>query len=497
MPMQPMFLHPALDLPLVRLSALLERATPDAARLLEGVALVAQVRIRRDTELRYALTQLETPPFVGPARSFYALSEHITQRDLLIALLAFPNDEYREMLFAGAPPNPDGYQELLLRAQVHYANALESKARDDFPMSDAFQRTLDLPWSASHALDWISGHDEPLTVDSLICALEPRAWITLAEFVPDYLEGLVTAEEAAAWLVRPYQERLLPRFGSMYVDVHGKLDILHNALLDSPITWIVGAEGSGRYALASAWITRMMYRRAHEGPLRGLRLGVAWHGLGSGPEDDAFGPAHGIGMEAGVHVLVCPDDGSRRGPATTRIGGATLTGGSGALEKLTPNDLRAILQATKMRPDAARMLIISTADERAVVCNAVPEMATVPVIEVSPPGEKDQLLLWLSKLPAVRLPGGALPHVSTMVAGFAAATEAERQERSVEVIERALLRGRVSMGDWAERIGDALVRIRRGRSLRPLDVKAVERFLGSEERLHALAALAPRWDVLT
>ncbi len=492
-----MFFHPALDLPLVRLSALLERADSSATKLLEDSAFIAHERIRRDAELRKALTQLDAPPFVGPSRSFYALSEHITQRDLLLAMLASETNVYREMLFAGAPPNPDGYVELADLARVQYANRMDSRARSDFDVSAAFERTLELPWSARHALDWRTGHDEPLTVDSLVCALDARAWTTLAEYVPDYLEGLVTAEEAAAWLVRPYQERLLPTFGSIYVDLHGNMEALHNVLLESPTAWITGAKESGRNALASAWMTRMAYRDAHEGPLKGLRRGIARHGLGSAPEDDAFGPAHGIGLDPSVHLLVCPDDGHRRGPATTRIGEATLTGGSGALEKLTPNDLQAILQAIAIRPEAARMLIVSTPEERAVVCNAVPELTAIPVIEIPPIADVDQLLLWVSKIPSVRLPGGTLPHVSTMVAAFVAATEAERRERSVEAIERALSRGRVSFGDGAERVGEVLTRVRRGRSLRYLDNECVERFLGSEERLHALAALVARWDALT
>lgn len=492
-----MFFHPALELPLVRLSALLERAELGVTKLLQDTAWIAHERIRRDTELRAALARIDAPPFVGPPRSFFALSEHITQRDLLVAMLAAETDVYREMLFAGAPPNPDGYRELVDLARVQFANTMGSKAFDSVDNSVAFDRPLELPWSARHALDARCGHDEPLTMDVLVRALDARVWMTLAEYVPDYIEGLVTAEEAAAWLVRPYQERLLPAFGSIYVDMYGKLEALHNVLLNSPTVWITGAMGSGRNALAFAWMARMAYRDPRDGPLQGLRRGITTHGLGSAPDSDAFGPAHGMGLDAVVHLMVCPDDGRRSGPAVTRIGDTTLTGGSGALEKLTPVDLRAILQATTMRPEAARMLIVSNAEERAVVCNAVPEAATIPTIEVPPPVDTDQLLLWISKIPSVRLPGGTLPHVSTMIGGFAAATELERRERSVEIIERALVRGRVPFGEGAERLGEVLRRVRRGRPLRFLDEQCVERFLGTEERLHALVAFALRWDALT
>ena len=306
----------------------------------------------------------------------------------------------------------------------------------------------------------------------------------------------MTAEEAAAWLVRPYQERLLPAFGALYVDLHGQWEALHQAMLHSPVVWLQGAVGSGRHALASAWLARMAYGDGRDGPLQGLRRGVAWHGLGSGPEPDAFGPAYQIGLDATVHLLVRPDDGRPHGPATTRIGETTLTGGSGALEKLTPTDLRAILHAMGARPEAARLLIISTADERALVCNAVPEAASISVMHVPPAQDVDLLALWISKLPSVRLPGAALPNASNMLTAFAAATDAERRARSVEVVEQALLRGRVSWHDGAERLHEVLGRVRRGRTLRFLDKQSVERFLGSEERLHALAALALRWDAL-
>ncbi|HRI63817.1 MAG TPA: hypothetical protein PK156_06250 [Polyangium sp.] len=492
-----MFIHPALNLPLVRLSALLERANPSVTKLLEDTAVIAHQRIRRDSELRQAVTQLDTPPFGSPPRSIYSLPEHVTQRDLLIAMLASDEHIYREMLYAGVPPNPDGYQEPVAHARLQYSSMMEMKTHPGFDLSAAFERTLELPWSARHALDWSAGNDTPLTVDSLVNALEPRAWMALAEYVPDYVEGLVTAAEAAAWLVRPYQERLAPAFGSIYIDLHGQMESLRRLLLNSPTVWLTGTIGSGRNALASAWMAEQSYQSSREGSLKGIRSGLAWHGLGSAPDNDALGPAHGIGLDAIIHLMVCPDDGSRHGPATTRVGEVNLTGGSGALEKLTPTELLAILQTTMVRPNAARALLVSSSEERAIICNVVPEAAKISVIDVPPLTEVDQLLLWLAKIPSVRLPGGALAHVSTMVDAFAAAPEAERRERSVKTIDRALLRGRVSMGDGAERITDALARVRRGRALRTLDVQSVQRFLGSEERLHGLAAFAPQWDALT
>lgn len=483
-----MFLHPALDLPLIQVASLLPRADPRASALLTDAARLARDRITRDAHLRDALVELDAPPFIGSPRSTYATPQQVTQSDLLLAFLGSEDAATRALPFAGATPDPDALQELVSRARARCARAEPA-------VSGGLDQTLELPWSARHALDALAGNDAPIGVESLLGALEPRAWLALGQFTQDYVEGLWTAEEAAERLRGPYLERRLPALGELYVDRHRGVEALDRALRDAGMAWITGHAGSGRGALASAWIARLAYRL---GPpeLEGMRPGIAWHGLGSGPEPDAFGPAHGIGLDPVVHVLIRPDDGSRRGPARARAGEATLTGGAGALEKLTPAELRAILEAIARRPDVARALIVCTSEEREKVCRAVPEAAAMPVVEVPPIADADRLLLWVAAIPHVRLPGGALPHVSTMVAGFAAATEGERAERSPEAIERALARGRVSMGDGAELVLQALVGARRGRALRPREQPAVERFLGSEERLHAVAAFEQRWTRL-
>ncbi len=261
--------HPCLARTLPTVPELLEVADPPARRVLARASALCRARAAGARELVARARHLTRGPWLEEPLLERVPTEALTETDLLRALMVEETGAVAALL-------PGGAGEPFARAVDDFKLVTEaaSNQREHPVLEPGWARRWTLAEATSAHGRRVAGG---VGIDALLRWLSARGLERLLELDEAQLAGARTSGEllSACW------GRLAERAGSpfeevprAYLDRHGGLEALDRALADSPGAMLVGAEGSGRRALAEAWGWRL---RAGGGPpsLAGFRPTVA------------------------------------------------------------------------------------------------------------------------------------------------------------------------------------------------------------------------------
>jgi hypothetical protein len=263
--------HPLLGKPSLRIDDLVDRCDAEARATLVLATAFAQRRIAIQTRLDALAAGLQRAPWAEPLISWRDPSRGVTATDLMRALIARHPEQIMEATFAR------GEIDASFAAAVDQCRALAGATGDDAPA----RLEIDPTW----ARRWGSIDDaKSIDRDALLGCLSESCYRQLARFRRDFVDGLVTEQEALSALLDRLAHAgvrcaFIAPLPPAYWDRHRGLAALDELLVRSPGAVIVGAAGSGRHALIEAWGRRL--RR--EGPTVLRRHGFNidnFHGCG-------------------------------------------------------------------------------------------------------------------------------------------------------------------------------------------------------------------------
>jgi len=226
---------------LLTVDALLARCEADAAPVVRTAARLATWRAHRWAEVDARIAEVEGAPFLDTRTPRPLPRPGLTETDLLRALLAADEPLLAQ---AVADDRSEAFDEQ------------RNRWRGLRPLNLASVEHVGGPWADRWALR-LAADERPVDRSALVgAALDAVEAAHIAEWSLEYEEGLVTRAEAVHRIGGAHRDGRtprLPRCPPGYVDAHGLLATLSDAIDQGAAVVLVGERGSGRTALMRAW----------------------------------------------------------------------------------------------------------------------------------------------------------------------------------------------------------------------------------------------------
>lgn len=246
-------IHPLLGVEPTELATILERANPQAKRVLDAMGRLHALRRKGHEALQQRVQQYSNAQWPGSGAGLSTICDGVVPGDLFQALLA------TEATTLFAPLE----NELVLDDALQRAKLCAERLVDaPEPLEGA---TLDPAWAQRWALAEQRHGARTIDLPYLIASLGLGELSSLAQFSTEYLEGNGSARDVSG----RYCSRAADEIGTWmfedvsaaYLDIDHQIGALDEAFSRSGRVLLVGPRGSGRTALLRAWLDAVDHDR--------------------------------------------------------------------------------------------------------------------------------------------------------------------------------------------------------------------------------------------
>ena len=464
--------HPLIGRSPPTLDQLIDRADEQASRILSGARqLVAHHQDLCDQLAAAHDAFVEIPPTMAvdwlvPTRFSCTTHSVVGPGDLLRAMLALYPEPVKASLF----PHWDHLPEAIRLAGTRWQQILSTTPIAPLPTA----MVPSLGWRWALALD---DREAPIDIRALISSLGEVGLRRIAALDPDCRDGTLTEKQAFYRLSearsRLHEPPWFPPVPAAYIDHHGGLQALDDALSDGGLGAVLIEQGASAGPLLEAWFSRLQHS-ALPSPLAGARRSRMRMSMPAGyttPRPVSEDDLHSC-WEQWVDGVCSPRSSSHH-----RITGMS---GDGF------NDLRHL--CTRAQGQDLSLILATTPERWAEILHFVDRISHIKTIAVPAPDDRHLLAMWIGQGPVLGELSGHPPGFRELLLAFWGASDAERraptpsvvfsamQHRSRPLLPRPLL-ARAWRGQLPERIPCR-------------DPEVFARYIGGPDELLALCALA-------